>query len=51
LRSGGNDHPISQLQKAGIDFATTEPIDALVSEMDELVDRLETELQGIDAGC
>jgi oligoendopeptidase F len=50
LRSGGNDHPISQLKKAGIDFTTTEPIDALVEEMDELVDQLETELQGIDTG-
>jgi oligoendopeptidase F len=44
LRSGGNDHPISQLQKAGVDFATTEPTEALVAEMDSLVDRLEEEL-------
>jgi oligoendopeptidase F len=44
LRSGGNDHPISQLQKAGVDFTTTEPTEALVAEMDSLVDRLETEL-------
>ncbi|MBD3869877.1 MAG: oligoendopeptidase F [Acidobacteria bacterium] len=44
LRSGGNDHPISQLQKAGVDFTTTEPTEALVAEMDSLVDRLELEL-------
>ena len=44
LRSGGNDHPISQLQKAGVDFMTTEPTEALVAEMDSLVDRLEVEL-------
>ena len=44
LRSGGNDHPISQLQKAGVDFTTTEPTEALVAEMDRLVDRLETEI-------
>jgi oligoendopeptidase F len=44
LRSGGNDHPISQLQKAGVDFTTTEPTEALVAEMDSLVDRLEEEL-------
>jgi len=44
LRSGGNDHPISQLQKAGVDFTTTEPTEALVAEMDSLVDRLEQEL-------
>ena len=30
LRSGGNDHPITQLQKAGVDFTTTEPTEALV---------------------
>jgi len=44
LRSGGNDHPITQLQKAGVDFTTTEPTEALVKEMDSLVDRLEEEL-------
>ncbi len=30
LRSGGNDHPIKQLQNAGVDFTTTEPTEALV---------------------
>ena len=45
LRSGGNDHPITQLQKAGMDFTTTEPTEALVAEMDSLVDRLENELE------
>ncbi len=44
LRSGGNDHPITQLQKAGVDFTTTEPTEALVKEMDSLVDRLEKEI-------
>ena len=44
LRSGGNDHPITQLQKAGVDFRTTEPTQALVGEMSRLVDRLEHEL-------
>lgn len=44
LRSGGNDHPVSQLQKAGVDFTTTEPTEALVAEMDRLVDRLEAEI-------
>ncbi len=45
LRAGGDDHPIAQLQKAGVDFMTTEPIDALVAEMDGLVDKLENELE------
>ena len=49
LRSGGNDHPIKQLQKAGVDFTTTEPTEALVAEMDSLVDRLEEELQKLDS--
>jgi len=44
LRSGGDDHPISQLQKAGVDFSTTEPTEALVAEMDHLVGQLEHEL-------
>jgi oligoendopeptidase F len=48
LRSGGSDHPISQLRKAGVDFTTTEPTEALVKEMDELVDRLEQELEKLD---
>jgi len=47
LRSGGNDHPITQLQKAGVDFTTTEPTEALVAEMDSLVDRLEEELKNL----
>ena len=49
LRSGGNDHPISQLQKAGVDFTTTEATEALVAEMDSLVDRLEEELAKLDS--
>jgi oligoendopeptidase F len=49
LRSGGNDHPISQLQKAGVDFTTTEPTEALVAEMDSLVSRLEYELGKLDS--
>jgi oligoendopeptidase F len=48
LRSGGNDHPIIQLQKAGVDFTTTEPTEVLVAEMESLVDRLEEELSNLD---
>jgi oligoendopeptidase F len=44
LSSGGNDHPVAQLQKAGVDFTTAEPVDALVQTMEELVDQLEEEL-------
>ncbi|MFV2073294.1 MAG: oligoendopeptidase F [Thermoanaerobaculales bacterium] len=44
LRSGGDDHPMTQLKKAGVDLATTEPTEALVADMDRLVDKLEEEL-------
>lgn len=45
LSSGGDDHPITQLQEAGVDFSGTAPIDALVRKMDELVTELERELE------
>ena len=44
LRSGGSDHPIALLQKAGIDFTTSEPVDALVTTMGNLVNELEREI-------
>jgi oligoendopeptidase F len=47
LRSGGNDHPITQLQKAGVDFTTTEPMEAMVATMESLVGQLEGELNGL----
>ena len=45
LRSGGSDHPITLLQTAGVDFETSEPVDALVATMERLVGRLEQELE------
>jgi oligoendopeptidase F len=48
LRSGGNDHPVTLLKKAGVDLATTEPTEALVAEMGHLVDRLENELLNLN---
>jgi oligoendopeptidase F len=47
LRSGGSDHPVAQMQRAGVDFTTAEPTETLVAEMDRLVDRLEQELQAV----
>ena len=47
LRSGGSDHPISQLQRAGVDFTTTDPVDSMVTTMGSLVDDLESELLGL----
>jgi oligoendopeptidase F len=45
LRAGGSDHPIALLKKAGVDFDTSEPVDALVATMDRLVGQLEQELE------
>jgi oligoendopeptidase F len=47
LRSGGSDNPIIQLQRAGVDFTTSEPVDAMVATMGNLVDDLERELSGL----
>lgn len=44
LKSGGNDHPMEQLKKAGVDFTTPAPIEAMVATMDRLVTQLEQEL-------
>jgi oligoendopeptidase F len=47
LRSGGSDHPIPLLQRAGVDFTTSEPMAAMVSTMSSLVDDLERELSAV----
>ena len=43
LRSGGNDHPMSQLQKAGVDLSQRETVQAVVDQMEELVTQMEAE--------
>ena len=43
LKSGGNDHPMEQLRKAGVDLAKRETVQAVIDQMDELVTRLEAE--------
>jgi oligoendopeptidase F len=43
LKSGGNDQPIAQLQKAGVDLTKREPFEAVIAQMDELVSRMEAE--------
>ncbi|MEE4270403.1 MAG: oligoendopeptidase F [Thermoanaerobaculales bacterium] len=48
LRSGGSDHPVALLQTAGVNFDTTEPVDALVATMNKLVDSLELELKTVE---
>jgi len=46
LKSGGNDYPVEQLKKAGVDMTGTEPTLAVVKRLNELIDRLEKELNG-----
>ena len=45
LRSGGNDYPMEQLKKAGVDLSKPDTVDAIVKQLDDLVSRLETELE------
>jgi oligoendopeptidase F len=43
LKSGGNDHPMQQLQKAGVDLSKRETVQAMVEQMEELVAQMEVE--------
>jgi len=44
LRSGGSDHPMEQLRRAGVDLSRPEPMEAVTRQLDDLVGRLEGEL-------
>jgi oligoendopeptidase F len=44
LRSGGSDHPMTLLQTAGVDLSQPETVQAVVTQLDTLVTRLEAEL-------
>jgi oligoendopeptidase F len=41
LKSGGCDHPMTLLQRAGVDLSKPETVRAVVDQLDGLVDRLE----------
>ena len=43
LKSGGNDHPMKQLQKAGVDLTQRQTVQAVVDQMNELVSQMEAE--------
>jgi oligoendopeptidase F len=43
LKSGGNDHPMSQLKKAGVDLTQRSTIQAVIDQMDRLVTQMESE--------
>ncbi len=44
LKSGGNDYPMEQLRKAGVDLMEADTFQAVINHLDDLVTRLETEL-------
>jgi len=43
LKSGGNDHPMAQLKKAGVDLTQRAAIQAVIDQMDRLVAQMESE--------
>ncbi|MFH0733405.1 MAG: oligoendopeptidase F [bacterium] len=47
LKSGGNDYPMEQLKKAGVDLTTSKPYLAVCGQFDELVTLLEKEVTQI----
>ena len=47
LKAGGNDHPMTLLQKAGVDLSRPETVRAVVDQLDLLVSRLEREIEAL----
>ncbi|MGL6024765.1 MAG: oligoendopeptidase F [Cetobacterium sp.] len=45
LKSGGNDHPMNQLKKAGVDLSNKNSFNAVSTEFSRLLDLLEAELE------
>jgi oligoendopeptidase F len=46
LSAGGSDYPMTLLSRAGIDLSRADTVQAVCTELDTLVERLETELLG-----
>jgi oligoendopeptidase F len=44
LKSGGSDHPMTQLKQAGVDLGKPETVRAVVDQLDALVTQLEKEI-------
>jgi oligoendopeptidase F len=47
LKSGGSDHPMPLLQRAGIDLSKPETVRAVVTQLDRLVTKLEAAIEAI----
>ena len=43
LKAGGDDHPMAQLKKAGVDLTQRATIQAVIDQMDRLVAQMEVE--------
>jgi oligoendopeptidase F len=48
LKSGGNDYPMNQLKKAGVDLSEPSTIMAVINQFDTLVTQLEQELEKLN---
>ena len=48
LSSGGNDFPMNQLKKAGVDLSKKSTIEAVSKQLDSLLDKLENEIKKIN---
>lgn len=48
LSSGGNDFPMNQLKKAGVDLSQKSAIEAVAYQLDSLLDSLEEEIKKIE---
>ena len=44
LKAGGSDHPMTLLQRAGVDLSKPDPVRAVVDQLDALVTQLENEI-------
>ncbi len=47
LRAGGNDYPMEQLKRAGVDLSEPATVQAVVDQLDGLVSQLERELDAL----
>ena len=47
LQSGGNDFPMEQLKKAGVDLSKPEAMLAVIDQLDKLVDQLAIEIEKV----
>jgi oligoendopeptidase F len=47
LKSGGSDHPMALLKKAGVDLSRPETVRAVIDQLDSLVSQLEAEIAAL----